>query len=134
VHKLRERSRPPSTLIGLVLPFALPVALAVLLTWPANGDAQTPASILRVSPNPFSESLTIELSLRALPWTTPGYTLQIFDRRGVLIRTLNEPGSQTSSITWDGRSDKGLRVASGMYWLLFRADAYRVVRPVLLVH
>lgn len=96
------------------------------------GETSPVAPMVRVSPNPFSESVTIELAARAIGWTAE-FVLQVFDQRGALIRTLTEPGPQSLSIAWDGRNAEGRRVASGVYWLQFRMGDYREMRPVLLV-
>ncbi|MAT37998.1 MAG: hypothetical protein CL946_00155 [Ectothiorhodospiraceae bacterium] len=64
-------------------------------------------------PNPFNPSTTIQFSNE-----TRGFAeIQIFNSLGRKIRTLHSgdiaPGTHT--LSWDGRSDDGHEVASGMY-------------------
>ncbi|HET9251767.1 MAG TPA: S8 family serine peptidase [Candidatus Eisenbacteria bacterium] len=72
----------------------------------------------RNSPNPFNPSTTIAFAV-----DHPGrVTLRIFDARGSLVRTLVngrlDAGAYRSR--WDGTSDHGARLASGIY--LYRLD------------
>ncbi|GJM44429.1 MAG: hypothetical protein DHS20C21_12710 [Gemmatimonadota bacterium] len=72
------------------------------------------------TPNPFSRAAT-RISF-ALPSTQPA-TLRVFDVQGRAVRTLvngmTEAGAHT--VTWNGRNDSGLEVASGVYF--YRLDA-----------
>jgi hypothetical protein len=79
-------------------------------------------------PNPFNPSTTISFTvpergvLNAESQTVRA-TLRVYSLRGVLIRTLIsgelKPGRHT--VHWDGRTERGERVASGIY--LYRLDA-----------
>ena len=76
-------------------------------------------ALLGVSPNPFNPSTSISFQL-----AEPGRArLGIYDLTGRLVRRLADgpfPVGQ-HSLTWDGRSDNGDRVGSGIYLVSFRA-------------
>lgn len=65
---------------------------------------------LRVGPNPFRGSTTIELP-------GPG-RLVVFDPRGRIVRSASVRGT-IARFTWDGRDDRGLRVPAGLYLVRF---------------
>jgi len=49
-------------------------------------------------------------------------TLTIYDLQGQVIRTINGPGEAGShQIHWNGETDSGISVASGVYF--YRLDA-----------
>ncbi len=86
-------------------------------------------------PNPFNPMTTIGFDV---PDDTAGeinITLQVYDIRGRLIRTLIDgprgPGSY--QVAWDGRDEKSRRVASGVYLYKIRAGDFTSVRKMVLV-
>ncbi len=74
-------------------------------------------------PNPFNPSTQIRYEL---PRGTR-VSLKIYDQRGRLVRTLveTEETAGRKLVTWDGRSQNGARVASGIY--LYRLVAGETV-------
>ena len=82
-------------------------------------------------PNPFNPTTTIQYSLPEASHVT----LQIFNLRGELVRTLVN-GTQVAKlyqIIWDSKNDQGQAVAAGIYICRFKAgDFTRVQRLVLL--
>ncbi len=87
----------------------------------ANQDTTIPQPALgklNVHPNPFSESLAIELQTAK---STP-VTLQIFNQKGRKVRNLKLEQSKTGTnlLNWDCRDDSGKTCAAGVYY--FRAD------------
>ncbi len=74
---------------------------------------------LQVSPNPFNPSTTITLSLPS----SGRARVAVYDTRGALVRTLVDApvGSGDLVVTWNGRSNSGRRVGTGVY--LLRAEA-----------
>jgi hypothetical protein len=70
--------------------------------------------ILSSYPNPFNSSTIIKYSL----WTTSHISLEIYNIRGERVRQLvnltQNPGLH--KVTWDGKDEKGRKVASGIYF------------------
>jgi polyhydroxybutyrate depolymerase len=70
-------------------------------------------NLLQNYPNPFNSSTNIhyQLSKSAIVKS------RIFNLQGQLVRTLVEESQKAGehSVSWDGRSDKGLQVTSGVY-------------------
>jgi immune inhibitor A len=86
-------------------------------------------------PNPFNPVTTIAYTLRPVEGQTPPTVLSIFNTLGQRVTTLvNErqiPGHY--EIVWDGTSESGLPVASGVYFYrLNRGDDSRTCKMVLL--
>jgi hypothetical protein len=83
-------------------------------------------------PNPFNPTTTIAYDV-----ADPGgvVTLRIYDVSGKLIRTLVEgvqsPGQKRA--TWNGKNDRGQRVASGVYFYRLRAPRFDKTRKMVLV-
>ena len=82
---------------------------------------------LSISPNPFTQKTVIRYSLSAtndqLSMTNNLQypALQIYDASGRLIRSF--PSSlftRRSSVTWDGRDERGKRVTPGIYFIKLR--------------
>ncbi|MBL7074736.1 lamin tail domain-containing protein [candidate division KSB1 bacterium] len=82
---------------------------------------------LGVSPNPFSpdgdgyEDVTI-LSYH-LPVATAGVSIEIYDVRGRLVRTLqnNQPSGSEGRVIWDGQDDNGGELRMGIYIIFLEA-------------
>jgi hypothetical protein len=68
---------------------------------------------ITVYPNPFDETIAIEYNLTENSFVS----LFIYDLSGKVVRKLQrgeqEPGAQ--SVVWDGKSDSGAEVATGVY-------------------
>jgi hypothetical protein len=85
-------------------------------------DNNTPGSFFLLGnyPNPFNPVTTIQFGVP----TEAHVTLRIFTMLGVQVRTLAsgvyQPGSY--SLTWDATNDRGLEVATGMYFYRFEAQ------------
>lgn len=82
-------------------------------------------------PNPFNAGTTVEYALPA----TLEVRLSVFDATGGLVRTLDE-GSRPAGrhvVSWDGRSNDGLPVASGTYFIRLLAGSTLLSRPMLLL-
>jgi hypothetical protein len=83
-------------------------------------------------PNPFNPTTTIPF---ALPETSP-VTLEIFDMLGCKVRSLmngqeTTPGLHT--VVWDGRSDSGMRVASGLYLCRIKTNRFSASTKMMLL-
>lgn len=82
-------------------------------------------------PNPFNPTTTIRYSL-AKPVHVE---LRIFDVRGALVRTLVS-GLQTAgekTANWNGLSDTGQRVSSGVYFYQLKTSEFSSTRKMILL-
>jgi hypothetical protein len=79
----------------------------------SNGDIPGTFTLLANYPNPFNPSTTICYSLPA----SADIRLNIYNVKGEKVRTLinRYQSAGTFEISWDGRNDKNVRVASGIY-------------------
>ena len=85
-------------------------------------------------PNPFNPSTTVSFSI-------PGsgerlkVTLGVYDLRGALVKTLadRELESGAHTLVWDGRNERGDRLASGVYFLRLKAAGETRVRKMILL-
>jgi hypothetical protein len=72
---------------------------------------------LRLSPNPFSQKTEIAFSVPVQRISS----LEIFDLRGHLVRSLVTGGRESGSLSWDGRNSRGQAAATGTYLILLRS-------------
>jgi hypothetical protein len=109
-------------LVGNIMEF-----LGETPTAPGTGSDDAPVYITRLEharPNPFNPTTTIEFSV-----ATEGHvTIRVFDAAGRVVRTL-EDGHVTAgphTTVWDGTTDSGERVASGVYFVRMEAAGANV--------
>jgi hypothetical protein len=82
-------------------------------------------------PNPFNPTTTI----RAMLPEATHVTLEVYDVAGRLIRTLvdaNKPSGQFLAV-WDGRSDSGETVGTGIYFTKLRTQGEVLTRKMVLL-
>ena len=82
-------------------------------------------------PNPFNPSTTIGYNLV----TQAHVELSIYDVSGALVRTLVS-GTQSAgekSVAWDGRSNAGNAMASGVYFFRLKTSEYVQTRKMILI-
>jgi DNA-binding beta-propeller fold protein YncE len=93
-------------------------------------DRPAPVELLPAAPNPFNPSTTIVMRAR----TAGAASLQIFDARGRLVRTLlrGEVPAGEHRFVWNGLDESGQRVASGLYVLRLAAPGVTSNRKLLL--
>ncbi len=97
------------------------------------GDIEVPStySLLQNYPNPFNPSTTIGF---ALP-TAGDVTLDVFNLLGqkvkTLVNTAMEAGEHT--VVWDGTTDAGTRVASGVYFYRLSTENFTDTRKMLML-
>jgi flagellar hook assembly protein FlgD len=89
-------------------------------------------SLFQNRPNPFNTTTTIEFTVEE----QGPVKLQIYNVAGQLVRTLvdevRSPGEVHSAV-WDGRSNAGQRVSSGVYFYKFvTGDFVNTKKMVLL--
>lgn len=82
-------------------------------------------------PNPFNPSTHIEFALR----NAGQVSLDIYNNLGQKIRTLVDShfDSGVHSVTWDGKSDTGNDVASGLYYYRLTSGDFRISKKMLMV-
>ena len=81
-------------------------------------------------PNPFNPQTNFTLSLPE----ASDYSVRVFNVAGQLVRSMEghlEAGRHT--ITWDGRSDHGNRVASGAYFYRAEVGAFKETRKMMML-
>ena len=85
------------------------------------------------SPNPFNPSTTIQFGLAAN--RAGRVTLEVFDVTGRRVKSLlNENrAAGTWRVTWDGTTDAGTRVSSGVYFYRLQAPQFQQTRRMTLV-
>lgn len=104
---------------------------------PGATDAPPTASVSefaleRNAPNPFNPKTTLRY---ALPHAAQ-VRLEIFDVQGRCIRRLvdrQQDGPAHYQVEWDGRTDSGRRVSSGVYFYRLEAGDFRQTRRMTLV-
>ncbi|MGD8414497.1 MAG: S8 family serine peptidase [Candidatus Latescibacterota bacterium] len=111
-------------------------------------EVQYGASLLQSAPNPFVTGAYPETTIRYAVGGTPaapGSTvpidrysevrLEVFDVRGARVATLvdeiQSPGEYT--VGWDGRSDRGTPVASGVYFYRLEAPGQVLTQKLVLI-
>ena len=100
--------------------------------WGPVGDVPGGAVAFAVDihPNPFNPRVTIA-------YTVPGpnrLSVKIFDVRGALVRTLlDEQVATSGEAVWDGRTDGGRAVASGVYFYEVRCGSNVEIGKMALV-
>ncbi len=82
-------------------------------------------------PNPFNPATTIRYSLAKKSQVV----LEIYNTLGQRVRTLSSGVQSTGeySLVWDGSSDTGGHVASGVYFYRLRAGEYSAVRKLVMI-
>ena len=89
------------------------------------------SALLRNYPNPFNSNTTIEYKIDI----NESVQLQIYDALGKKIRTLidekQRPGHY--SVQWDGRTDGGVTVGSGVYMYRLVAGSYQKTLRLILI-
>lgn len=82
-------------------------------------------------PNPFNPTTTIRYQLPA----NSEVKLTIYNLLGQQVREVvnQQQGPGAYQVLWDGRSDSGVRVASGMYFYRLTAGGLLQTRKMLLV-
>jgi len=89
------------------------------------------ATALSARPNPFNPATMLHY---VLPNSAREVTLVIYDARGRVVRHLVPArGAGPQATSWDGRTDTGLRAASGAYFAKLAVDGAVMVHKMALV-
>jgi len=86
-------------------------------------------------PNPFNPVTTISFVIPGDPGSRKRTRLIIYDSRGRFVRTLldSELSAGTHKATWDGRSESGERVSSGLYFYVLKCGDSTHTRKMIVV-
>lgn len=83
------------------------------------------------NPNPFRNSTDIQVRL---PESTSSSSLEIYDSAGRLIRQVSlASGTRRTNVVWDGKTDTGDHVRSGVYFYKLRFGNSTLSRKMILV-
>lgn len=117
-------------------PFDLGISGSPLQEVTSNIVSAVPAELaerlgLRSYPNPFNPRTTFAYTL---PEAAP-VTVRVFNADGALVRTLlsDAQGAGTHELAWDGRSDGGQAVPSGVYFGRIDAGGHSETQKVMLL-
>ena len=94
-------------------------------------DENTATENLRIKnyPNPFVDETTIELFVQ----NKEHVTIEVFDLLGNKLRTLLNKNVQGNySLTWDGSTDQGRKLNTGIYLISIQAETKTSIIKVLL--
>ncbi|GEM_PF-1159531 len=86
-------------------------------------------------PNPFNPSTTIEFDVPEVAGKLPRIAIQIFNILGQKVRTI-ERGIYDAgrySVVWDGKSENGARIASGVYFYRLLAGEYASTKKMVML-
>lgn len=96
-------------------------------------DAEEPSTINldQNYPNPFNPKTTINYNIPKSAYVD----ISIYNANGQLIRNLfsGRQEAGTNSITWDGRDDRGIAVATGSYFYQVKSGGLVEAREMLLI-
>ncbi|MFQ6104203.1 MAG: FG-GAP-like repeat-containing protein [Candidatus Glassbacteria bacterium] len=86
-------------------------------------------------PNPFNPQTTIRFSVPGEEGGRVAVSMAVYDIKGRLVRRLidGELPAGTHSVVWDGRDERGIKVASGVYLarLTINGEASRIKMSLL---
>jgi len=87
-------------------------------------------SSLRISPNPFSKSVSITFN----PFVKGKVSVDIYDREGRLIKALKEnSNSERNIILWDGKDTFGKIVSKGIYFCVVKTENIYITKKLVFV-
>ncbi|MCB0282644.1 MAG: immune inhibitor A [Calditrichae bacterium] len=104
-----------------------------VLTHLAGDNKQALRFSLRQNyPNPFNPETRISFEMSE----PANVNIKIYDAIGREIKTLYDGFKQAGSyqLTWDGTNDKGLSVASGIYFYRMQTKDFQSMKKLVLVH
>jgi len=83
-------------------------------------------------PNPFNGGTTINYTV---PWHEDAVRLRVYDVLGRTIRTFErfDVGQGSYAIRWDGNTEEGSQVASGVYFYRLESAGFTAVRRLLYI-
>jgi hypothetical protein len=115
-----------------ILPAETADALVRIMDLTGVGDPAGGRGLsLRAAPNPVRAGTTFTLATEA----EGPQSLTIYDLRGRVVRAFDRVDAPAGVrlVAWDGRDDRGLALAAGVYRAVLRAGGRRVSQPVVIV-
>ena len=101
-----------------------------------DDDSEYPSSYLLFQnyPNPFNATTDIRYQMSDVRSPTP-MPLTIYNILSQKVKTLVDVSQESGSytVTWDGRDESGLEVASGVYFYRIEAGNFTATRKMLLM-
>ncbi|MCB2231147.1 T9SS type A sorting domain-containing protein [bacterium] len=111
----------------------IPLSTPTVLYKTGGDDPETPDgfALEQNYPNPFNPTTTIAYSIP----NRSHVLIQVFNVTGQVVRTLvdEELTAGAHDVVWDGRSDQGMAVGSGVYLYRITADTYTAGRKMMLL-
>ncbi|MFQ6105305.1 MAG: FG-GAP-like repeat-containing protein [Candidatus Glassbacteria bacterium] len=113
--------------------FRPPVGIAEETQGGFNHHAIT--TLLQNFPNPFNPNTTISFDVQSDKEITQTVNLTIYDIRGRRVKVLIDRGLEAGRhrVIWDGKDEKGIEVASGIYFYQVKAGGYIYTRKMTLM-
>jgi hypothetical protein len=86
-------------------------------------------------PNPFNPETEIRFGIPAQITAGTNVQLRVYNMLGELVRTLVDEPMQPGTYTarWNGRDDRGVQVAAGVYIYRIVAGEYRATKRMLML-
>lgn len=87
--------------------------------------------VLKVFPNPFSKSTTIEVNIKHQGL----FSLHILDQTKKVVRTpyLNKQAVNVKyTFEWDGRNETGDNISNGIYFVVLNYEGKEIIRKVII--
>lgn len=86
-------------------------------------------------PNPFNPSTTIQFDVPEVTGKIPRVAIQIFNVLGQKVRTIERGVHDVGrySVKWDGTTDDGVRVATGVYFYRLLAGEYTTTKKMIMM-
>lgn len=107
------------------------VSMATSMTRVTDAAVPEKNALLRNYPNPFNPSTSIEFAVPTAGWST----VEVTDVLGRIVRELHNAHTDAGRhlLQWDGRDDRGVIVAGGVYFCRLSAGPIVLTRAMLFV-
>lgn len=90
----------------------------------------------RISPNPFTATTHISITLTCKGFSAKGIELKIYDLTGRLVKSFpltTDHSSLYTAVSWDGRDESGVQVTAGVYFVVLKSLNYKTIQKVVLL-
>lgn len=86
-------------------------------------------------PNPFNPVTTIRYQIPEIKGKKPKVTLIVYDIMGRKIRTLVDEHKEAGyySVQWNGKNNRGVNIASGIYFIRMNSGSFIKIRKMAVV-